>query len=175
MSARDRGGPARALPWADIAASGLAIVIAGVFWIQRDYRERLSGVFPDFVLVGLVLLAVLLLLRVAITYVTGRTPRERAPDEPGEETSGERGPPLAMVLASMVLLAAWVVLLTPLGFTLSGILAYLAITIFIRRRGFRPRDLLVDAVVAIVVVWGSFLIFTRIFLVPLPVPPFLYG
>ncbi|MQA84341.1 MAG: hypothetical protein GEV03_06890 [Streptosporangiales bacterium] len=182
---RPRGGdPVRARPRADLAAAAVAVVVAAAFWVQRDYREPLSGVFPNLVLVGLVVLAVLL---VARTFLLRRraaggavdgTPDEAADetvDETVDEPSGGAGVPIAMVFASMAFLAAWVALLTPLGFTLAGILAFLAITVFVRRGSFRPKHLLIDVPVAIVVVWLCFIVFTRVLLVPLPVPPFIYG
>lgn len=164
---------------ADLTAAGVTVVVAAVFWTQRDYRERLSGVFPDFVLIGLVVLAVLLVVRAVVLGAGGKEGAGRDRDEAGaEDTGGESGgssASVAIVFASMAFLAAWVVLLTPLGFTLSGILAFLAITVFLRRGSFRFRHLLVDVPVAIAVVWLCFLVFTRVLLVPLPVPPFIYG
>lgn len=160
---------------ADLAAAVVAIGVAAVFWVQRDYREPLSGAFPDFVLAGLAALAVLLVTRALV--LRGRADPGRpdtGADETVDEGSGGPGVPVAAVLASMALLAAWVALLVPLGFTLAGVLGFLAVTVFVRRGSFRPRHLLVDVPVAIAVVWLCFLVFTRVLLVPLPVPPFIY-
>lgn len=162
----------------DLIAVAVAVVVAVVFWVQRDYREPLSGVFPDFVLIGLVVLAALLVVRTVTVHVGTRShaggDRPEAGTGLADEESGGGGT-AGIVFASMAFLVAWVALLTPLGFTLSGILAFLAITVFLRRGEFRPRHLLVDVPVAVAVVWLCFLVFTRLLLVPLPVPPFIYG
>lgn len=163
---------------ADLVAAGLAVVVAVVFWTQRSYREPLSGVFPDFVLAGLVVLAVLLVLRTVVFGVARRAgvgePAAQSAAAEAESGLGASAP-VGAVFASMAFLAGWVALLTPLGFNLSGILGFLAVTVFLRRGSFRLRHLLVDVPVAVAVVWLCFLVFTRVLLVPLPVPPFLYG
>lgn len=139
----------------DLVTGTVVLGVVGAFAVQRDYDNPLAGVFPDLTLVVLTVLGLLLVARGLVR------PERFAPFEDVR---------LPMLFASMALLAAWVLLLVPAGFLPGGVLAFLGITIFIRRRSFRPRHLLWDVPVAVVVVWACFLVFTRVFYVPLPVP-----
>lgn len=139
----------------DLVTGSITLGVVAAFAVQRDYDNPLAGVFPDLALVVLTVLGLLLIARGLVR------PQRSAPFEDVR---------LPMLFASMALLAAWVLLLVPAGFLPGGVLAFLAITLFVRRRSLRPKHLLWDVPIAIAVVWICFLVFTRVFYVPLPVP-----
>lgn len=139
----------------DLVTGTITLGVVAAFAVQRDYDNPLAGVFPDLTLAVLTVLGLVLVVRGLVR------PQRSAPF--GDVR-------LPMLFASMALLAAWVLLLVPAGFLPGGVLAFLAITIFVRRRSFRPKHLLWDVPIAVAVVWTCFLVFTRVFYVPLPVP-----
>lgn len=141
----------------DPVCGAVLLGVVAVFWTQRDYDDRIDGLFPDAVLVGLALLGAWVLLsglRVRRTQNRG-------------ESAGGANP--GMFAAAALLLVAWAVGLGLVGFTITSVLAYVAMTSLIRRGRPRPRELAVDTAVAVVVVVGCFFVFTRVLLVPLPV------
>lgn len=139
---------------ADIVCGAILIAIAGVFWVQRDYADRISAAFPDLVLI---VLAVLGLAIIAKGVLRG----DRAP--------GERQVNPRLLAIVSVLLVAWAILMGLIGFTISGVLAFITMALLIREGQPNRRTIALDLTVGVVTVVGVFLIFTRVLLVPLPV------
>jgi Tripartite tricarboxylate transporter TctB family len=141
----------------DVICGAILLGVSAVFWVQRDYNNRVDGLFPDMVLVALALLGTWILLAGL------RIRREQAGDGPPEGANPR------MFAAAALVLIAWAVGLGLIGFTITSVLAYVAMTSLIRRGRPHPRNLAVDTTVAVAVVVGCFFVFTRVLLVPLPV------
>jgi len=137
-----------------VVAGSVLLAVTGVFWFQRDYSSRTSGAFPDLVLVMIAVLGV-----VIIAQGLRRGDPERKPREVDPRMLGAAG---ALVLA-------WGVLMGLIGFTISGLIAFVVMALLIRRGRPTARALLTDSAIGAVVVVGVFLVFTRVLLVPLPV------
>lgn len=146
----------------DLLCAVVLLAVAGVFWTQLDHRPELTAAFPDFVLIVLVLLAA----GIAVRGVLRRGgPAEAAPEE---------GPPegrtdLRFLAAAIALVVVWAFGMGLVGFTISGVLAFVVMAQLIRRGRPRPLTVAKDTGVAIVMVVACFLIFTEVLLVPLPV------
>jgi uncharacterized membrane protein len=141
----------------DPICGAILLGVSAAFWLQRDYNTRADGLFPDVVLVVLALLGTWILL--AGLFV------RRA--QAGGGSSRAANP--RMFAAVSLLLMAWAVALGLIGFTITSVLAYVAMTSLIRRGRPQLRNLAVDTMVAVAVVAGCFFVFTRVLLVPLPV------
>lgn len=139
---------------ADIVCGAILIVIAGAFWVQRDYNDRLSGAFPDLVLAVLAVLGLVIIARGALR---------------GDRSPGERQVNPRMLVIVSVLLAVWAIAMGLVGFTISSVLAFVAMALLVRQGRPTRRTLALDLTVGVVTVVGCFLIFTRVLLVPLPV------
>lgn len=139
---------------ADVVAGSILLAIAAVFWLQRDYEGASSARFPNLVLIVLAVLGA-----VIIAQGIRRGDRER----------NARQLDLRMLAAAAALVLVWGVLMGLIGFTISGVIAFVVMALLIRRGRPSPRSLALDAGVGVVVVVGCFLIFTRVLLVPLPV------
>lgn len=139
---------------ANVICGAILLVVAGAFWIQREYDNPLVGVFPDFILIVLALLGVGILVHGIMRGDRTRRPRQIS---------------LRMFAIAAALVIGWAFALGIFGFTISGVAAFLIMALLIREGRPRLRDVVQDAVVAVVVVVGCFLVFTRVLLVPLPV------
>lgn len=139
---------------ADLVAGAILLIVTGVFWLQRDYGSRTSAVFPDVVLIALAVLGVAIIVKGVRSGDRERKPRQLD---------------LRMLAAASVLVLVWGILMGLIGFTISGVLAFVAMALLVRRGRPSPRTLAIDTGAAVVVVVGCFLVFTRVLLVPLPV------
>jgi hypothetical protein len=70
------------------------------------------------------------------------------------------------------LLAGWVILLTFLGYLISGILMFFVVSLVLRQKPLRLRDVAVDAALSAAIVGGVYWAFTNLLFVPLPPGPF---
>lgn len=138
----------------NIICGAILIVVAGVFWTQRDYDNPQAAVFPDLVLVVLAILGVGILVHGILR---------------GDRTRGPREINLKMLGIATALVVGWAFALGLVGFTISGVIAFLIMALLIRRGRPSVRDVVQDFIVAVAVVVGCFFIFTRVLLVPLPV------
>lgn len=138
----------------DLACGAILLLTAVSFWVQRDYSSQLTASFPDFVLVVLALAGVTILVRGARSGERARAPRQVD---------------MRFMAAAVVLMLAWGVGMGLIGFTISGVLAFVVMAQLIRRARPRPLQLARDFGVGLVVVGGSFFVFTRVLYVPLPV------
>ncbi|GAB3437933.1 hypothetical protein GCM10027570_00610 [Streptomonospora sediminis] len=94
-------------------------------------------------------------------------PAEEPAAEPAPEQEGPR--PRWILPAAIVLLLSWSVAFGLFGITLSGVVAFVAASVLIRRGFGPPRRLLLDIGVAAVVALFCWAVFTRVLYVPLPV------
>lgn len=139
--------------------SGIVVLaVAVVFWLLRNWANPLVGYFPNTVLIALAVFAIVLVIQGL------RQPERIVPFE---------GMNLSSLLIAVILLVVWVFLLGPLGLLFSGLVMFLAISLFVREGPIRPKSVLVDAAVSAAFVIGVYLIFTRLLLVPVPPSPFL--
>jgi uncharacterized membrane protein YidH (DUF202 family) len=138
----------------DLVCGVILVLVAGGFWVQRDYSSQVTARFPDFVLVVLTLLGVAVIVRGVV--VGDRQRRAREVD-------------LRFLAAAVLLLSAWALGTGLIGFSISAVVAFVAMAQLIRRGDPQPRRLATDVGVALVVVVGSFFVFTRVLYVPLPV------
>lgn len=139
---------------ADIVAGAILLAVTGVFWMQRDYTSRTSGNFPDMVLLVIAALGI-----VIIVQGIRKGDKERAPREVDPRMLG----------AACALMLVWGTLMGLIGFTISGVIAFVVMALLIRRGRPTAQTLLTDSAIGAVVVVGVFLVFTRVLLVPLPV------
>ncbi|HEX2177377.1 MAG TPA: tripartite tricarboxylate transporter TctB family protein [Nocardioidaceae bacterium] len=140
---------------ADLVAGSVLLLVAALFWVQRDYRPGgMAGTFPDVVLITLVVSGVWIILRGIVS---------------GDRTHRPREVNLRILAAAGALLVGWALGMGLIGFTISSVVAFVAMATLIRRARPRPKTLAVDTLVAVAVVVVCFVIFTRVLLVPLPV------
>jgi hypothetical protein len=139
---------------ADFVAGAILLVVVGVFWTQRDYASRASGLYPDLVLVVLAVLGIAIIVNGYRRGDRALQPRQVDPK---------------MLAGASALVLVWAVLMGLIGFTISGVIAFVAMALLIRRGRPSARVLLTDSAVGAVVVVAVFFIFTRVLLVPLPV------
>jgi len=138
----------------DIVAGAVLLAVTGVFWMQRDYTSRTSGNFPDMVLLVIAVLGIVIIVQGIRKGDKDRKPREVDP---------------RMLGAACGLMLVWGTLMGLIGFTISGVIAFVVMALLIRRGRPTARALLTDSAIGAVVVVGVFLVFTRVLLVPLPV------
>lgn len=138
----------------DVVAGAILLVVAAVFWLQRDYGSRTSGTFPDLVLIGLAVLGAAIIVKGIRSGDRARRPRTTD---------------LRLLTAGGVLVLLWGVSMALVGFTISGVVAFVAMALLIREGRPTPRRVAVDTAVGVVVVVACFLIFTHVLQVPLPV------
>lgn len=139
---------------ANVVAGAVLLVLSAAFWVQRDYNDRLAGSFPDLVLAVLALIGVALIADGILRGDRTRQPRELN---------------RRMLAAAAVLVLLWALFINIVGFTISGVIAFVIMSLLVRGGRPTPRLVVIDVGVGIVVVVGCFLIFTRVLLVPLPV------
>lgn len=142
----------------NLASGALCLVLAVVFWLELDVDNPLGSIFPKLILAVLAVLGVVL---VVLSLVRR---------EPADAQAPRR---LRVFALSLCVLFAWSVMLGLVGFTISGVAAFLATTWIIRRGDFQPKRVATDVGVAIVLIVGCALLFMRVLHVPLPVSTFL--
>ena len=97
----------------DRLGSILMLAFVASLWVQRDYITPFGGIFPDIVMIGLALLAVL-------TLVLSFTPWRAIKEEEAKKEKGEKKNWTDMVVVAIILLG-WTGLLRYLGFALCGV------------------------------------------------------
>ena len=140
----------------DIAVGVVCLVLAVVFGVQVRGDDPTSVIYPIVVLSVLTLLGLVLI-------VTGLV--RRAPEETDE---GPR-PSWRLFLLALAVLLAWSVTVGLVGFTISGVICFVAVVFMIRKGKLTAKTVGVDALVAVVTVVACVLLFTRVLGVPLPV------
>jgi hypothetical protein len=130
-----------------------------IFWLQRGYSNPLSSYFPDSILVALAVLGAMLIVR-------GTIWADRSANYP-------EVPDLRRLITAVGLLLAWVFLISPLGYLIGSILMFLAMSLFLRGRPVRVKNVAMDAAVSVVVVSSLYYFFTQMLFVSLPPIPFM--
>lgn len=133
----------------------LCLLLAGVFWLDYGSASKVDAVFSIAVLVVLALLGAAIIAHALV---------RRTADEASEEPTR-----WAVLGASLGVLLVWSVVLGLIGFSISSVAAFLAITWIIRRGKLSAKVVALDVTVAVVVVVGCALLFLNVFAVPLPV------
>lgn len=152
MSLRDRLNQ-------DTASGFVTLLLVLIFWLQRSYSNPLSSYFPDSILVALAVLGAMLIIR-------GTIWADRSANYP-------EVPDLRRLITAVGLLLAWVFLISPLGYLIGSILMFLAMSLFLRGRPVRVKNVAMDAVVSVVVVSSLYYFFTQMLFVSLPPIPFM--
>lgn len=136
--------------------SGLAmVVLALLFWSQRDYTSQYGGIFPDLILILIVLLGLVL----AALGALGRGPAERDDREPV---------PARGLLRATAVLVAWVATLPILGYLVGGIAFFFITALLMRKERPQIKGALLDLTVSVGVVLAFYLVFTQVLVVRLP-------
>lgn len=143
----------------DLLGSVLMLVFVVSLWVQRDFNTPFGGIFPDIVMVGLVVLVV-------ITIVLMFTPWQALKeDEEKEKSSSVHWLDMAIV---GIILFAWTLLLRPFGFIATGLVGFGTISWFLNERRNSARGLIESALVGAGMVFLLVLVFEYGLKVPLP-------
>lgn len=143
----------------DLLGSVLMLVFVVSLWVQRDFNTPFGGIFPDIVMVGLVVLVV-------ITIVLMFTPWQALKDdEEKEKSSSVHWLDMAIV---GIILFAWTLLLRPFGFIATGLVGFGTISWFLNERRNSARGLIESALVGAGMVLLLVLVFEYGLKVPLP-------
>lgn len=139
----------------NLVAGVLCLVVSVAFWLELDVDNPLGAVFPELILGVLAVLGVALV----VLDLARRGP------------AGETRTPVRwrVFVLSLCVLVAWSMTLGLVGFTISGVVAFLAVTWIIRRGRLAVKSVALDVCVAVVLVVACALVFTRALHVPLPV------
>jgi hypothetical protein len=144
----------------DRLGSILMLVFVAALWAQRDYMTPYGGIFPDIVLE---ITAGILVVTLALSFTKYAARKE---DGDKKKAAGKTNWTDMVVVGGILL--AWAVLLRFVGFALTGILGFGAISWYL---GGMPRDvkdigrcLLIGVAIVVLMV----VVFQRLLDVPLP-------
>lgn len=143
----------------DFLGSVLMLIFVVSLWVQRDYSTPFGGIFPDFVMVGLVVLVV-------VTMVLMLTPW-RAIKNGEEKEKGAAAHWFDMAIVGVILLS-WAILLRKLGFVTTGLLGFASISWFLNERRNSLRGFVESFLVGAGMVGLLVLVFEYLLRVPLP-------
>jgi len=143
----------------DFLGSILMLVFVFSLWVQRDYNTPFGGIFPDIVMVCLVLL-------VAVTVLLMLTPW-RAIKNGEEKEKGVAAHWFDMAIVGVILLA-WTILLRKLGFVTTGLLGFGLISWLLNGRRNSLRGFVESFLVGAGMVGLLVLVFEYLLKVPLP-------
>jgi hypothetical protein len=145
----------------DRLGSILMLAVVASLWAQRDYMTPYGGIFPDIVMEIMAGIVVVTLILSFTKYA--------AMKEAGEKKGKEGKTNWKDMIVVGGILLSWAVLLRVLGFALTGILGFGAISWYL---GGMPRDvkdigrcLLLGVVIVVLMI----VVFQRLLDVPLPV------
>lgn len=137
-----------------------ALIILGVcalfFAEARDFSPY-SALFPRVIIIILAVLALLLLIHSYARPEAGKV-----------FDRNEITVKYLTVLASLLLMIAWTVFVSLLGFLTSSIIFFSLLTIILDRKHKQPLQILKKVGLVAVIVTGIFLIFSRLLYVPFP-------
>lgn len=154
----------------DIVTGFLLLAIGIIFTSRIEQWAPEDAVFPWFVLIVLLVSGAVLAVRGVLSARRAATGADPQPEEETHQQSQQDQRVDKRILAAgAALLLGWGVAFGLFGFTLSGVVAFLAVVWLIRRGSGSPKVVILDITVAVVFVVACFLIFTRLLMVPLPV------
>ena len=143
---------------------GAIIMLAtvAILWTQRTYTTPFGGIFPDLLMMILVILSILLLILSFLKKPS--TPPAQLPTEKPhiKQQWFELG------VVGLILLL-WVFLLRPLGFVLMSVFGFAGISIFLSRKALTAWIIGKSIVYAFIITYLIVFIFGKLLLVPLPV------
>lgn len=145
----------------DRAGSVLLLAFVGALFAQRSYMTPFGGIFPDLVMA---ILAGLVLATLVLSFTS--RPAMRDSSSEGEKASAPAGRRRMAVVG--VVLLAWGILLRPLGFALTGVLGFTAISLYLADRPLSAGTIARSVAVAIAVTGVLLLVFGKVLQVPLP-------
>ena len=143
---------------------GAIIMLAtvAILWTQRTYTTPFGGIFPDLVMMILVILSILLLILSFLKKPS--TP----PVQPPTEKPHIKQQWFDLGIVGLILLL-WVFLLRPLGFVLMSVFGFAGISIFLSRKALTAWVVGKSVVYAFIITYVIVFIFGKLLLVPLPV------
>lgn len=144
----------------DRLGSAVFLLFVGSLFVQRDYMTRFGGMFPDLVMA---ILAIILVATIALSFTSHAAIRE-----PAAEKAPEPPTHLGDMVVVGALLLAWGVLLRPLGFALTGVLGFSAISLYLADRPRRAGAVARSVGIALGVTGILMVVFGRLLQVPLP-------
>lgn len=140
----------------------IMLAVVAILWTQRTYTTPFGGIFPDRVMMILVILSVLALILSFLKKPS--TP----PVQPHTEKPHIKQQWFDLGIVGLILLL-WVFLLRPLGFVLMSVLGFAGISIFLSRKALTAWVIGKSVVYAFILTYVILLIFGKLLLVPLPV------
>lgn len=141
---------------ANVVVGLLMVVVAGVFWVQRDYSSEYGGLLPDPVMM---LLAACGLVLAALGLARRKV---------GSSEDAISSLPLAGLARATLILLAWVASLPVLGYLVGGIVFFLIMALMMRTQRPGLKDVALDLAVSVGVVTVFYLAFTQVLVVRLP-------
>lgn len=144
----------------DLLGSVLMLVFVASLWVQRDYITPFGGIFPDVVMVCLVVLVV-------VTILLMMTPWPAISDEEKKDQEETSFHWFDMIVVAGILLT-WTFLLRYLGFIATGIIGFGSISWFLNDRRDSARGLFESIFVGVVMVAILVIVFEYLLKVPLP-------
>lgn len=132
----------------DLASGAFGLALAGLFWSQRGNVGFMSSVFPDTVIAIMALISAVLLVRGLF-----------ASDAETFDLSGG-----GRVVIAVGLLALWWTGIAFVGFVSTSVPLFVILALMLMRTNhpFRWTDVLIAVVVALVVTFGFYWVFTEV-------------
>jgi hypothetical protein len=143
----------------DRVGSVVALLFVASLWLQRSYTTPFDGIFPDAIMV---ILTVIVVTTLVLSFTS-----HRAMKDAGAAQGADQGNWMGMVVVGAILLA-WAVLLRTLGFALTGVLGFTAISWYLAGLPKDPKVIGRSLLVAALVTGVLMLVFGRMLKVPLP-------
>lgn len=138
----------------DLISAVLMLILSSVFWRQLSYvSEELDRIFPQFILIAMIVLSIILLIKSFIK-----------PDLKRLFSVKNRKNVLVGVLITLL----WVILLNVIGFGLTSFIAIITLALLLGGSHGKPSAILNTLVVALIVVFTVYMVFARFLEVPLP-------
>lgn len=139
----------------DLVAALLVLAVCAVFWWQLGFiNTQFDKIFPQFVIIALVILAVLLLVK---SFVKPEMKKVYAIKNRN------------MVALGAVLLVLWVVLLDYTGFFLTSVAMFAVLSWIMQDKAKRTFKAAISSVlVGVILVGAIYLLFVKLLMVPLP-------
>lgn len=139
----------------DRIAALMVLAVCAVFWWQLSFiNTQLDKIFPQFVIISLVGLSVILLIKSFIR-----------PETKAVFTMKHRG----MVALGAVLLVLWVILIDYIGFFITSVIMFAILSWIMQDKQKRTAKAAVSSVIVGAVLIGAiYLLFAKLLLVPLP-------
>jgi Tripartite tricarboxylate transporter TctB family len=145
--------------WKDRLGSVLLLAFVAILWMQRDYVTPFGGIFPDHIMICMVILLVLALILSFTPYATLK--------ENGEvESTGPKNWTSMVVVAALLLL--WTGLLRYLGFAITGVAGFAGISWYLGGCSLSFKSIGTSIGIALGITYLIIVIFGHLLLVPLP-------